>query len=605
MSSSAIQLTKVDYWVLSACAALLAASVFLISDSKVLFRLGLHSIKNLEVVGQVEKKSDDVRRRLSRDLVWFPIDQEDAVFEEDSIFTGQRSETTLLLKDGSLLQIAPGSLVVISQKKGKYILDLSFGAVTGNLTEGKELTLRVNGQETKVLGQAQGSQIGVRLGKLGKVELSVLKGAVDVWKEKNASRSRVSVRERQFVDVAEDLVSDAVKAHSLESTSPADQSEFWVRKEAKVDLSWKDTRGEKAAGPYILEVAGDAKMERTIFSKEQSSQALTVNLQQEGTYYWRVTSKGPARSEAQGPVRRFQVRHEKPVEPIAPALDEKLDSAKGARFEWVERQVTAMNTQLYRLQVSQNEVFRDLVYDGVVSVTRANLTSWLSEKAPTGKYFWRVKVEEAHRPEAYWSAVQHFNWKNSAFLTDKLQVTPVPEQEQNLAALPAPPPPPPIAVKPPDSIKAPQFWLPQPQAIRELDLKQPARVGFVWSPDPHAKSFEIEWATDEAFKHKIESLKVTRNRVENQKEFPLNTPIVTRVRASDGRRVSAWTRLPAFRMSRRPPPVSKPVAKVDEAAAARSLAEKKASEAAEKSRALRRQSRKGGSGAEDQLLFAP
>ena len=91
------------------------------------------SNSGVTVIGEAGEISNDVRRRMQRSLTWYSLDQQEPIYEGDSLFTGTGSSTEVLLNDGVNISIDENSLVYLSSLNNELILNLESGYVAANV----------------------------------------------------------------------------------------------------------------------------------------------------------------------------------------------------------------------------------------------------------------------------------------------------------------------------------------------------------------------------------------------------------------------------------------------------------------------------------------
>ncbi len=169
---------KRDRRILATALLLLLLSTTLLWQDAWIYDLVQTGNLTLEEIGEVKILENDVRRRHEEALSWFPLRNENGVFQGDSIFTGDQSTVVIKTKTGEEISIAPNSLVVITQGQGSITLDIGFGSVQGKIGEGKKLLITSKDQVTELSG-TQGV-VKVDAGEGNKLLLNVLSGQVNV-----------------------------------------------------------------------------------------------------------------------------------------------------------------------------------------------------------------------------------------------------------------------------------------------------------------------------------------------------------------------------------------------------------------------------------------
>src|SRR5690606_37654201 len=113
-----------DRVILSGSTVVLLLLSYLLYDDSLLFPKDTNSEPP---IGVISSSANDVRRKNTGNFVWLPGNKKDQIYNRDSIFTGDGSQASIQLNDGSTIQIKENSLVNLNLKNGQMQLDLRFG----------------------------------------------------------------------------------------------------------------------------------------------------------------------------------------------------------------------------------------------------------------------------------------------------------------------------------------------------------------------------------------------------------------------------------------------------------------------------------------------
>lgn len=430
---------------------LLVCSYFLYDDS-LLFSSQSRS-KN-ELIGSVSDSYNDVRRKNSDNFSWLPASQKDQVYQKDSIFTGDQSKAVIKLKDGSLIEIQPNSLITLNLKDGQMNLDLRYGNMVGELTAGSNITVKSGKEEFKLNGDGSKARIEFAKGRTGNVDLTLLSGTSSSVKKGGQTVA----------------VKPAVKPELIPQF-PINKNLAKPDNTQPVEFLWT------SRGPiikYELQISDTADFQNVLKSEETTDQKFSVAGLPEGHYFWRVSAFN-AKGEvgARTPAQNFALRYLPAPQIILPAAQAKFNFEIKAPPDQlkVETKVTWEGDKVYarfRFQAAADEAFTQILKD-VETPAKESLTP----KLPSGSYFVRVRgIEPENNIPSEWSQPVRFD----------LDLVAAKDEE-----LPAP-----ILVK-----KSIVYKMPKASDRSPAALKGPVME---WKPVAKVKKYRVQISADREFK---------------------------------------------------------------------------------------------------------
>lgn len=339
-------------------------------------------------IAYVTQASRDVRRRNSERILWNSIQKNDALFEDDIIFSGESSEVSLEFVSGGALYLGENTLINLSRQNGQVFLDLEYGEFTGKLAAGEKLQLG-----DKTLFGSDNSTLVIQKTDLG-TQIKVLDGQISVDGKKLNSDQQTRLLPSGELSKVRNL--------ALEPTFPDYNQTLWLRPSQPLKFQWKALT---AKVNYRIELAQDASFEEVFFSQvvTQSSQFFARGLSP-GKYYWRVALEDSP--QVRSPIVPFTYNHELPVELVYPPSDSAFkvlsQQTPQRALPFVFKEKTPVSS--YLLEISETSDFVETIYSQEVKSLR---TSQIL--LPEGAYYWRVKPIDPRRPWAIWSAAQAFS----------------------------------------------------------------------------------------------------------------------------------------------------------------------------------------------------
>lgn len=165
--------------------SLLFCAVVLTSETIFQFLLGHTSgNSNAPVIGEISFAKNDIRHRSEESLSWEKAKQEQRIRTGDSVFTGEKSQSQVILKDGGRVDLDQNSLVKFAKIDNIELPNLALGnfriAVNGTMK------IAIDGEVTEIKGL--GTEIQVILKDREKPKLRLLKGSAQV-KTKNTTKT--------------------------------------------------------------------------------------------------------------------------------------------------------------------------------------------------------------------------------------------------------------------------------------------------------------------------------------------------------------------------------------------------------------------------------
>ncbi len=385
---------------------LLAFSYFLYDDS-LLFPKS-HNDK-LELIGDVATSQNDVRRKNLDTFSWLPASRKDAIYQNDSIFTGDRSEAIIQLQDGTQIRIQPNSLITLNMKNGQMELDLRYGNLVGDLAKGSSLVIKSGAEEFKLEGNEK-SKIQFNKAHSGTVDLKLLSGKARFSDKKKSAKTDLSKDavlavskqgEIKKIDQPKIQVITADKALSYLRTNPDDPMHF----------EWKST-GDVSR--YEVEIAPSEDFAAVASSKSVPEMKTEVtDPLAPGQYFWRVKA-----FDRNGEVAAYSVPRKLSVNTLSPptilapqkaseiSLELKPEpNGELATVTEIKWQAPA-ELKTFTYQISQDPTFAQIVKEGQTTSFSA-----LSPRLVSGTYWVRVAGQTAAQAYSSWSEAIPFSLK--------------------------------------------------------------------------------------------------------------------------------------------------------------------------------------------------
>ncbi len=147
-----------------------------------------HAKSNGQALGLIADTKQNVRRKRQRSLIWEKSEQQDSVFEYDSILTLKQSSASLKLEPGVDLNLSENTLVVLEPADlGKDSQDRSLrlrfssGQIRAD-AQGRDLAITA---KEWTLSATKGTELNLRQLSNGEMQFEIEKGEVDLQNSEN------------------------------------------------------------------------------------------------------------------------------------------------------------------------------------------------------------------------------------------------------------------------------------------------------------------------------------------------------------------------------------------------------------------------------------
>ncbi|HPH02057.1 MAG TPA: FecR domain-containing protein [Spirochaetota bacterium] len=374
-------------------------------------------------LGTITFKKRVAERKYSDQVIWETITENSVLYDNDSLRTADGSEATVLLDDGTRIELGEETLILLARSGRGLSIDFRQGTIAAKAGAPPKLpgSSEAGGGEAG-FDAGSATNIEIRSGKtavaLGKADatLNRKKGATDLVVDVTRGRAvvaqdgkRVEVRENEQAVIDARQSTPTVRKAGLVPTAGSGVVTTQT-KTASVGLAWEGD----AVGPYTLALAREASVTSPLITQRVDVKVAQVALGP-GIWYWRVAGQDGAPSR----IERVSVVRIVLPQPVQPANGTTLTYHAAqplVRFVWVADESAAG----YDVEIA-----RDPGFSALVTTLQSRTGGIATDGLAAGEYWWRVS---ARYPAARGSSVQG---GVSRFVIKKREAPPV-------VALPAP-----------------------------------------------------------------------------------------------------------------------------------------------------------------------
>ncbi|MEK2688296.1 FecR domain-containing protein [Bdellovibrio sp. GT3] len=435
---------------------LLLFSYFLYDDS-LLFPKSNNS--QLDLIGSVATSQNDVRRKNLDTFSWLPANREDQIFDNDSIYTGERSEAQIRLQDGTIIRISPNSLITLNMKNGQMMLDLRYGNLVGDITKGTALKIKSGEKEFNLDGSGK---IEFKKSHSGNVDLRLLSGDLNYQDKKE----RKVLQKSQPVAVSQQGMKPLVKP-TIELQTPNNTVFVRENPDDAMPFAW---RGNGNITRFEMEVSPNGQFDHVAVLKETAEgKTDVVEPLEPGPYFWRVKAYDKNGTVGFSEIRQMTLAHLDAPVITSPTTDARFQM----EIETNDPSQLAISTEVrwsaapllksYHWQISRDEQFSAIVKEG-----NAGVQSILTPRLATGTYWVRVSGATTDKKNSAWSASVPFTVQVTA------KKEPIPDRPELIA-------------------KDIKFRLPRPEERRPASEMAPK---LEWKPVAKTRGYRVQVSKD-------------------------------------------------------------------------------------------------------------
>lgn len=392
--------SKTDRIILGGSLVILVVLSYLLYDDSLIAPPQDHG--HLQAIGAISFSDNDVRRKNSGNFVWLPGNKKDQVFNEDSIFTGDRSQASIQLNDGTLIQIQENSLVNLNLKNGQMELDLRFGQFVG---DGKApLRVRTGNEEYTI--QGTDAKFEINRSQNGALDVKVLSGKAEI----SGKAGKQNLKENESLKISK---SGAEKNQVDAKIRLLTKEGVYMYRDADKTPLHFEWEGRGPITQYQIEISKTEDFKKILAQRSVVDQKIALrDSLKEGDYFWRVQGSDIRRKPlATSAVQKFYLSYMKAPSLTSPEdqatlRTESLDKGEGlkaaTRIAWEsdERSVS------YEWQLAKNAEFSEVIEKKTLSEKEIE-----TSKLPQGIYFTRVRGFDSENHPSQWSKVISFNFE--------------------------------------------------------------------------------------------------------------------------------------------------------------------------------------------------
>ncbi len=363
---------------------------------------------NLKNIGSVSITQNDVRRKNLDTFSWIPASKKDLIFQNDSIFTGDRSIATINMDDGTQIHLEPNSLISLSIAKGEMKLNLRYGNLVSDIAKDSTLVVKSGNDEIKLQGSTkknEKSQIRLKKVHSESVGLKLISGAALLIDKKKQAKTELTKDSITSMN-SEGEIKKALAIPITINVTNAKSERVRISPFDPIGFEWSST-GDVSR--YELEFSKTEDFSVVILSKKTTERKIQLlEFLEAGTTYWRVKAFDEMEQEAKvSSVQSLSLRYMDPPLILSPIALSELNLA----LEQDEGQTQPLMTSL-KMQWQAPAIFKtfryqistDAEFTNIIKQDATTQLEMFSPNLPSGAYWIRVAAQTEKKVSSNWSA---------------------------------------------------------------------------------------------------------------------------------------------------------------------------------------------------------
>ncbi len=395
-----IFMNRADKIFLSIALLIVAIFSYLLYDDSLFFKDTTEHLQ--DQIGNISILKNDVRLKSSSAFAWRTAGKSLEVHQKDSIFTGEKSEVSIQLNDGSTINLKENSLVTLNLQNGEMTLDLKYGDFIGQLSPEGKLKVTAGKEEYDLKGEksANNEKTVIQLNKSrsGQLDVKLQQGSAAV-KSKNQTKV---LEKNQSVSLAKKI--EEVPRPEIQLLL-ADKSTFkQLKDDDELPFSWS---ASSKVPQFKIEISKDILFKDLVWNSRTTLEKASIPFRSgEGEFFWRVKALSASGQELNTSVTyTFKVAHLDAPRLLAPEKNQTLsfemsqdtppeDLKSSFNLAWT----ATKDSKTFHYQIAKDTDFKDLIKDQVVADLQL-----ISPPVPAGQYFVRVRSERTDEAHSAWT----------------------------------------------------------------------------------------------------------------------------------------------------------------------------------------------------------
>ncbi len=327
---------------------------------------------------------------------WRTLQEGEILYPKDSIISLDETFLRLDVKGGTSFNLTPNTLVYLVQDDDAIDIDLHRGVIGMSLVNLKNRLL-INVGKKKIEVKSDNAKMHVSLGDANDTNLTVIDGVASIIYK----GTQINMKKGEKVKVNENTTTMNVTSFGIGPQRPSMDKTIFQDEGKSIDFEW-DSR-DKAIEEFSLTAARDPQMKSVVGHVTTKKTKVSLEIGQEGRYYWQVVGLVQNKVVAEAPVYSFALKKETAPVLVFPGANSVIElgpdqESTSLTLRWESQSAEKYEVEFFKYGI-EKERGELLSADGPHLV--------VSNLEPR-EYKWRVRAIDRTRLENEWSEFTNF-----------------------------------------------------------------------------------------------------------------------------------------------------------------------------------------------------
>ncbi len=347
-------------------------------------------------LAKVGEMMGEARVRREGIIGWHNLQEEENLYSRDSIISLDETFLRLDLQGGNSLNMTPNTLVNLVLDDDATLIDLQRGVLDLSLVNLKNRLL-INVGKKQIEVKSNGAKMHVSLGDAHDTHFTVVDGAVSITYQKN----QINLKKGEKVIINESTTKLDLITLGIEVLMPGLEKTIFQEKGKPIDFEWNSR--DKTIEVFGLTAARDPRMKSIVGEMTTKEKYATLDLEQEGRYYWQVVGLVQNKVVAEAPVYSFVVRKKSAPALVYPGNNTVIELGPNEKSTKVTLRWESQSAEKYEVEFFKYEIEKE--QGEILSTDHPYIAI---DNLEPREYKWRVRAINPLRAENEWSAFRSF-----------------------------------------------------------------------------------------------------------------------------------------------------------------------------------------------------
>ncbi|HAZ14590.1 MAG: hypothetical protein A2X86_00850 [Bdellovibrionales bacterium GWA2_49_15] len=352
--------------------------------------------KEVAALANVGELMGEARVRREGLVGWRNLQEGETLYPKDSIISLDETFIRLDVKGGTSFNLTPNTLVYLVQDADAIDIDLQRGVLGMSLVNLKNRLL-INVGKKKIEVKSNNAKMHVSLGDANDTNLTVIDGVASIVYKGNA----IDMKKGERVRIDENTTKMDVTTFGIGPQRPGMDKIIFQEEGKSIDFEW-DSR-DASVEEFSVTTARDPQMKSIVSQVTTKEKKASLDIAEEGRYYWQVLGMAQNKVMAEAPVYSFLVKKESAPVLVYPGSNSVIELSPDEETTNVTLRWESQSAEKYEVEFFKYGIEKEKG-ELLSSDSSYVVVSSLDPK----EYKWRVRAIDRQRTDNEWSEFRNF-----------------------------------------------------------------------------------------------------------------------------------------------------------------------------------------------------